>query len=909
MPGELDGLMTDIMGYGGDVSAEPLNYTPANPALLPPEQKQALLSQLTAENATRQAAIDAQKSRLGYLDTGLAFGSNLADALALGFGREAAAGIEASLSPRTYADIMREYGTMGQTLAQQSPYASLAGSVAGGILPLALTGPAAKAVGLGSELLLGQTAAEVSPTVFQLARIGAAQGALQGAGAAEPTMATPAGEELSNRLAGGLMGGAIGGIGTPILAKTLGGATSYVGGKLAEAGLTKERLLQALANAKSLPLGSERGAMNIPSGTVAGISPADIVVAKKLSEGTLGDIDYAIARALGAEVEGIPLFLPEAVQSPAVYQSAKRTTISPGGVTYAGKAIEGRAAEAGSRVNALLDKIALPVSPTRGTKQFIDAAQSIVNDLTKGRSVVANELYTKARQEAPAIINEELSTLITKDKALKQAIKSVKSHAVTADLPDTSLDVLDQARRILKDKISANKKAGEVNKARLLEDTEKRLTEIMENAAPTYKASRLEYKKASAALNDLERSKFDLIKDFDPDRPESLGQIFTQRPEVIASLRENFAEAGKLQQWNEGVRSYLQNIAEKAPENAVGRISRLVESKLGKERIRAALGTEGESVAKGLQTELEILQGQRKYFVGSPTEPLRAEGEDIQRIASAAQKALGGKFAEALGKIFAPEDAQLYRQLAETYFTPGTASQTLMRVRPLVESYQLLNALSTGAQRGTAASLPEALGRLQSVSEKPTGASLGVPPATTLGVGGIGAASIAGTEMDALMADIMGAQPSTAVATPTPSVEKEQTASRIRPSLVKAVILQESGGNPKATSDAGAVGLMQLMPATAKALGVDPTDPEQNVEGGTRYLGQLMKQFGDEKLALAAYNWGPGNVRKALNYLDKKGKTKTWANIVRYAERLPRRLPEETARYVESVLSKEKRFT
>lgn len=143
---------------------------------------------------------------------------------------------------------------------------------------------------------------------------------------------------------------------------------------------------------------------------------------------------------------------------------------------------------------------------------------------------------------------------------------------------------------------------------------------------------------------------------------------------------------------------------------------------------------------------------------------------------------------------------------------------------------------------------------------------------------------------------------------PAAFVER-QDARTVRPSLIKAIILQESGGNPKATSEAGAIGLMQLMPATAKALGVDPTDPEQNVEGGTRYLGQLMKQFGDEKLALAAYNWGPGNVRKALNYLDKKGKTKTWANIVRYAERLPRRLPEETARYVESVLSKEKRFT
>jgi hypothetical protein len=758
---------------------------------------------------------------------------------------------------------------------------------------------------VGSELLLGQTAAEISPTVFQLARIGAAQGALQGAGAAEPTMATPAEEGLSNRLVGGLMGGAIGGIGTPILAKTLGGATSYVGGKLAEAGLTKERLVQALANARSLPLASERGAMNIPSGTVAGISPADIVVAKKLSEGTLGDIDTAIARALGAEAEGIPLFLPEAVQSPAVYQSAKRTTISPGGVTYAGKAIEGRAAEAGSRINVLLDRIALPVSPTRGTKQFIEAAESIVDDITKGRSTEANELYTKARSEAKNIVSDELDRLIVKDKSLKSAIRTVKKFGDNDELPDNSLEILDQARRILSDKIAA---AGP-NEARLLTKTKNKLTELLENASKTYKDARLAYKKASQPLNELEASKFSLIRDFDPDRPESLGQIFTQRPEVIASLRENFAEAGKLQQWNEGVRSYLQNIAEKAPENAVGRISRLVESKLGKERIRAALGTEGESVAKGLQTELEILQGQRKYFVGSPTEPLRAEGEDIKRIASAAQKALGGKFAEALGKIFAPEDAQLYRQLAETYFTPGTASGTLMRVRPLVESYQLLNALSTGAQRGTAASLPEALGRLQSVSEKPASSSLGVPPATTLGVGGIGAASIAGTEMDSLMADIMNVQPSVTAATPTPAVEKEQTASRIRPSLVKAIILQESGGNPKAKSEAGAVGLMQLMPATAEALGVDPTDPEQNVEGGTRYLGQLMKQFGDEKLALAAYNWGPGNVRKSLNYLDKKGKTKTWANILRYADRLPRRLPEETARYVESVLAKEKRFT
>ncbi len=80
--------------------------------------------------------------------------------------------------------------------------------------------------------------------------------------------------------------------------------------------------------------------------------------------------------------------------------------------------------------------------------------------------------------------------------------------------------------------------------------------------------------------------------------------------------------------------------------------------------------------------------------------------------------------------------------------------------------------------------------------------------------------------------------------------------------LVRAVMAAESGGNPEARSPVGAIGLMQLMPGTAKDLGVaDAADPAQNIEGGTKYLAELTKKFGLEH-GVAAYNAGPGAVEK-----------------------------------------------
>jgi soluble lytic murein transglycosylase-like protein len=121
-------------------------------------------------------------------------------------------------------------------------------------------------------------------------------------------------------------------------------------------------------------------------------------------------------------------------------------------------------------------------------------------------------------------------------------------------------------------------------------------------------------------------------------------------------------------------------------------------------------------------------------------------------------------------------------------------------------------------------------------------------------------------------------------------IEEAAQASGLPAGLIDAVIRTESGYRPRAVSRAGAMGLMQLMPGTAREVGVrDAFDPRQNVLGGAKYLRKMLDTFGTIRLAIAAYNAGPGAVKQ-------HGKVPPYRETIRYVDTVLGRF--EAAKYL-----------
>jgi len=876
----------------------------ANTAIFPlPEAEQLKYNQIQAEaaaNKIRQAELE---QKIGRLDTLAALTGGISQGLNP-FSEEIIAGARSLFTGVPYSQAIQEEQSALKLAEERAPtayktaeYGSILGSaLASGLGAAATQAPrylptvtrAIEAVP-GARTILGTAAT----TPANLIRSGGITGVIQGAGSAEAG--------LESRLTGGAIGGLAGATLTPGL---------YYGGRALVRGLgdlaAKSGIdVSALASKVGKFLSSETGAVgDVPPAWAPDIrvtfdkpSAAAFEAAKQLRN--VRPEEMVAAEALAAEAERLklPLFLPEAVGTGGIKQSAQIVAQRPESIDIAKRAIEGRAKEQLSRLSGVFNEVSPEVSPYRGGLRMATAAQNIAERLKSERAAIAKPLYDKARAEAPEIVDESLTNLIAKDKNLQSAIKKVKGFADNADKADTSLDVLDQAKRILDDKIVAAKKAGESNTARMLGKTKEQLLSILDEASPTYKTARAEFEAASSGLNELERTKFKMLMDIDPEDTNKIGSIFRYEPEQIAELRKSFADAGHLADFEAGIRGYLQRSLEAKKEGFD--LASQFSSPSMKKRLEAALGDKAERVLKAIDIEEKIAAGKREYLGGSTTRAQLKAEEGLQEAADKAEKLVKKKPSrvalELLSKALVnPQEAKFYEDLASIYFSPR-AGETLTGLTPLVRALQASQAAAEATGQIAGGVGRRAAGRIEGEVRTPT------KPISKSGmvVGGLGAG--AGIpEIEQMLAEINSSGVSGVTQSAQPVV-KQDIASVIseQPPLIQAIIQTESAGKPQAKSKKGARGLMQLMPGTAKELGVDPTDPIQNIEGGTRYINQMMRQFGDEKLALAAYNWGPGNLQRAIARTEKEGIPATWENIITVAY-----VPAETRKYVNKVLTR-----
>lgn len=181
--------------------------------------------------------------------------------------------------------------------------------------------------------------------------------------------------------------------------------------------------------------------------------------------------------------------------------------------------------------------------------------------------------------------------------------------------------------------------------------------------------------------------------------------------------------------------------------------------------------------------------------------------------------------------------------------------QRVQQLQALIESArQVANGglISTG---GTAYTAPQSAGN---------DFASALQAATSTDAASTQAAAVAGTPTGVAYQPLQGAGMSAEGGEYEALIDQAASRNGLDPAVLHGLIQQESGFDPNATSSAGASGLTQLMPGTASSLGVaNPLDPAESIEGGARYLGGLMAQFGgNAEDALAAYNAGPGAVQQ-----------------------------------------------
>ena len=697
-----------------------------------------------AEFARNEAAVKEAQAKVDRYDTLAAALSGASQGLTFSFGDEAVAGLRSLFGGSSYQDELANEAAMRQRIMETQPGVAIGSEVAAG-LGTGLLGAGVAAPGLASRLLLGATG-KATPTIGQLAAIGAAQGGLVGAGSAQP----------GERLAGGAIGAGTGAL--------LGGAL----GKASQ--LASEYVLQPFFTQAALG-GAERGAVGL--GGKPAFTAQEMQLAKILSETAPEAIPAAEQALIRAGELGKPLFIPEAVQSPSLFQEAKFIANYPASIEIAQKAIEGRAADATARITQSLDVINPQRNVTAAANKLVQGAKSLLDELGVARKEATQGLYDAAFEKTPQLTKDGSIKLITENPRIQGAIKAVRKELPElASLPDSSTEVLHQAQQYLAGKARAVKNKYTSGK---IQDARNALMKAIKNESPDYGTATETFAKMSKGLTAKEQSKIGFLANVSPDKPGTIGRVFALDADTIASLRDDFIQAGKLEDWESGVRSYLQRAVDAAPDER-NPINKLIDSPALRAKLQAALGNKFDKIIEPLTVEQTILKGQRKYFAGSPTAPLLQREQAVEESLSAIQKAMkvmrnpieeGGKMlSKVLGGNKKPEFYEGYARLL--FSAPEQGLETIGKVRQLTEA---LRETRTAASK-VAATTGGATGRGGATGFKAIEETKAAKRPEVLSVGGVGLVA-SSAELDDLFNQIQGFETPTEKPTTTVPVGKQ----------------------------------------------------------------------------------------------------------------------------------------
>jgi hypothetical protein len=785
-----------------------------------------------------------------------------------------------------YEQKKQQYGAQDVAFEKTNPYAAAGLQIAGGLIPGILSGGSTLAAIPAQNLPTGATSALVRslggalygsgtagvPTLRDLAKSGAIGGAIYGSGEAE-----------NNRLMGAGIGAGIGTVAAPVVGsavKGLGAVGRYGLDRLAESG-AGQRLAQELS--------SQRGSISTKPVTgevqTGGFTPAEIYVARKAKNIPIEQRQAGQELFRAAEETGVPLYLPDVLPTGDITKSAKMIANAPVSSAYLAN-IEARQGTAPSRMTEALDIVSPIRSTYEGGKEITRAAGDIIETAISERTRQTAPFYEQAFKDSPTVSLEAVQNLMKQDKAFKTAVTSLKQMARYADEPINSTKLILEARKELSGKIyTAKKEKGAFD---ALEFTYGKVNEILDQGAPMLREADAIYTQLTPPIDELKKSFLGTLIELGEKQISDLGTLFKLKPEQATALRDKFVNAGKVNEWNAGVRAALQEVVDKQETAAFA--TQLMKGSQKRNTIAALLGDTKDNaidttnqILQTLEHERLVQKGTSAYGAGgSQTQMISQQAEDLKGFLPAIQNFIKNPGETLITSLLQNSPSEeLALDIAKIYFDPKTGQNVLGKIEPLLRKYEKNKALTEAI-----------IAPVTKAAEK-TG-TIGAPSMLIPDVKPKKAAPI---KVPEVAKETKVSVPKTDEFPQLKAVQgftKKEVSSLIdeQPPFVRAVIQAESAGDPKAVSKVGAQGLMQIMPATAKDLGLkNPFDPKENIAAGTKYLTQLEQKYNDKALALAAYNWGPARVDSALRKAEKKGLGKGLEGIYEM-------LPAETKNYI-----------